>query len=181
MLKKERVFGYVVPFLACVFAVFLVASVAQDDSLDELKYKEDYDRVQSIVKTGDVLKRAERMVALYSERRDMRDELRDYADNVFARDLDALTKQNNGTAVKGLCERVLKVRPKFGEAYFFYGVVLKREKKTDEALKAFARASAIDNPLKAKAKQQLDITYRTTGGSLADRDKLVKDAMSGLK
>lgn len=181
MLNKERVFGYGAPFLACVFAAFLAMSVAQDDSLDELKYKEDYDRVQSIVKTGDALKRAERMVALYSERRDMRDELRDYADNVFARDLDALTKQNNSAAVKGICERVLKVRPRFGEAYFFYGIVLKREKKIDEALKAFARASGIENPLKAKAKQQLDITYRSTGGSLAERDKLVKDAMSGLK
>ena len=84
-------------------------------------------------------------------------------------------------ALKSICERVLKVRPRFGEAYLFYGVALKRDKKIDEALKAFARAYGIDNPLKAKAKQQLDITYRATGGSLSGQEKLVKDAMKDLK
>ena len=92
-----------------------------------------------------------------------------------------MMKQNNYIAMKGLCERVLKIRPRFGEAYLFYGVALKRDKKIDEALKAFARAYGIDNPLKAKAKQQLDVTYRATGGSLSGQDKLVKDAMKGLK
>ncbi len=117
-----------VPFFVC--AAFLCAAVAQEDSLEDFKYKEDYDRVQSIIKTPDVVKRADRMMALYSERRDMKPELRDYADNMFAKDLEALMKQNNYIALKGACERVLKIRPKFGEAYLYYGVVLKREKRT---------------------------------------------------
>ena len=121
------------------------------------------------------------MVALYGDRRDMDSKLRDYADNIFARDMEALMKVNNYIALKGICERVLKIRPRFGEAYLFYGVALKRDKKIDEALKAFARAYGIDNPLKAKAKQQLDVTYRATGGSLSGREKLVKDAMKDLK
>ena len=179
MLKKVRLFRTWIPFFVC--AAFLSAAVAQDESLEDFKYKEDYDRIQSIVKTADVVKRAERMVALYSERRDMDSKLRDYADNIFARDLETMMKQNNYIALKGICERVLKVRPRFGEAYLFYGVALKRDKKIDEALKAFARAYGIDNPLKAKAKQQLDITYRATGGSLSGQEKLVKDAMKDLK
>jgi tetratricopeptide (TPR) repeat protein len=120
-------------------------------------------------------------VALYGERHDMDSKLRDYADNIFTRDMETLMKQNNYIALKGICERALKVRPRFGEAYLFYGVALKRDKKIDEALQAFARAYGIDNPLKAKAKQQLDVTYRATGGSLSGQEKLVKDAMKGLK
>jgi tetratricopeptide (TPR) repeat protein len=179
MLKKVRLFGYGVPFFVC--AALLAAAVAQDESLEDFKYKEDYDRVQSIVKTADVVKRAERMVALYGERRDMKTELRDYADNIFARDVETMMKQNNYIPMKNICERVLKIRPKFGEVYFFYGIALKREKKIDEALKAFARAYGIENPFKAKAKQQLDITYRATGGTLAGQEKLVKEAMKSLK
>jgi tetratricopeptide (TPR) repeat protein len=179
MLKKARLFRAWIPFFVC--AAFLSAAVAQDESLEDFKYKEDYDRIQSIVKTADVVKRAERMVALYGERRDMDSKLRDYADNIFARDMEALMKQNNYIALKGICKRALKVRPRFGEAYLFYGVALKRDKKIDEALQAFARAYGIDNPLKAKAKQQLDVTYRATGGSLSGQEKLLKDAMKGLK
>ena len=179
MLKKVRLFRIWISFFLC--AAFLSTAVAQDESLADFKYKEDYDRIQSIVKTADVAKRAERMVALYSDRRDMDSKLRDYADNIFAKDLETLMKQNNYIAMKAMCERALKVRPKFGEAYLFYGVALKREKKIDEALKAFARAFGIENPLKAKAKQLLDVTYRATGGSLSGQEKLVKDAMKGLK
>ena len=164
-----------------VCAAFLAAAAAQDESLEDFKYKEDYDRVQAIAKTADIVKRAERMVTLYGDRRDMKVELRDYADNIFARDLETMMKQNKDIPMKSLCERALKIRPRFGEAYFFYGIALKREKKTDEALKAFARAYGIENPLKAKAKQQLDITYRSTGGTLSGQDKFVKDAMKGLK
>ena len=90
MLKKVRLFRTWIPFFVC--AAFLSAAVAQDESLEDFKYKEDYDRIQSIVKTADVVKRAERMVALYGERRDMDSKLRDYADNIFARDLEALMK-----------------------------------------------------------------------------------------
>jgi tetratricopeptide (TPR) repeat protein len=179
MLKKVRVFRTWISLFLC--AAFLSLAVAQDETLEDFKYKEDYDRIQSIVKTADVVKRAERMVTLYSERKDMDSKLRDYADNIFAKDMESLMKLNNYIAMKGLCERVLKVRPRFGEAYLFYGVALKRDKKIDEALKAFARAYGIDNPLKAKAKQQLDITYRATGGSLSGQEKLVKDAMKDLK
>jgi len=179
MLKKVRLYGVGVSLFVCT--AFLATAAAQDESLEDFKYREDYDRVQSITKITDPVKRAERMLALYGERRDMKAELRDYADNFFARDLDTILKQNNYVPLKSLCQRALKVRPRFGEAYFFYGIVLKREKKIDEALTAFARAYGIDNPLKAKAKQQLDITYRSTGGTLASQEKFVKEAMKGLK
>jgi tetratricopeptide (TPR) repeat protein len=112
----------------------------------------------------------------------MDSKLRDYADNLFARDLESLMNQGNFTALKGSCERVLQIRPKFGEVYLFYGVALKNEKKIQEAMNAFAKGYLIQNPLKAKAKQQLDVAYRQfSGGSLVGEDKIIKNALKELK
>ncbi|MBN1570938.1 MAG: hypothetical protein JXA73_24075 [Acidobacteria bacterium] len=155
---------------------------AQDETLADIKYQEDYDRIQTIIKTSNVIKRAEKMVNFYGERRDIDSKLRNYADNLFARDLEALTKQSNYIAVRGLCEQALKIRPKFGEVYFFYGVALKNSKKIDEAMDAFAKGASIPNPLSTKSKQQLDLAYRAVhGGSLVGQDKLIKNAMKDLK
>lgn len=155
---------------------------AQDSTLAEIKYKEDYDRVQAITKISDPVKRAGQMLTVYKERPDMDSKLMAYADNVFAKDLETLNKQQNFTALKGLCERALKLRPKFGEVYLFQGVVLKNEGKVDEAMNAFARCYMIKNPLQIKAKQLLDIAFRALNkGSLIGEEKLIKQAMQGLK
>lgn len=182
MFEKIRPFGVWIPSCALVFAVAVTMIKAQDETLADIKYKEDYDRIQTITKTGDVLKRVDKMVAFYGERRDVDPKLRDYADNLFARDLEALTKQANYIAVLGIGERILKLRPRFGEVYLFYGVALKNSKKIDEAMNAFARGASIPNSLSTKAKQQLDIAYRSVhGGSLVGQDKLIKSAMKDLK
>ncbi|HTY62162.1 MAG TPA: tetratricopeptide repeat protein [Acidobacteriota bacterium] len=181
MLKKMRLFRFWIPFIVCA-AIF--PAVLAQDTLEDFKYNEDYNRVQSILKIPDVAKRADRMVTFYTERKDVKPELRDYADSMFAKDLEVLMQQGNFAAMKNLCERALKARSRFAEAYLFYGVALKRDKKTDEAVKAFARAYVLANPIiKPKAKQQLDVTYRSTGGSLAGEDKLIKETMAefGIK
>ncbi len=179
MLEKLRFFRYGLP--VSILAAFLAVSFAQDESLEEMKYREDYERVQTIVKITSPEKRAEKLLALYADRKDMREELQVYADSYFARDLEALMKQNQDAVLKRLCERAIKIRPRFGEAYFFHGVVLKREKKTDEAIRAFARGSVLEGPYKARSKQQLDVTFRATGGSLSAQDKLVKEVTKDLK
>jgi hypothetical protein len=170
--------------LSCILAFIAAISIinAQDETLADIKYKEDYDRIQTIIKVGDIVKRSDKLVTLYGEKRDMDPKLLDYADKVFSRDLETLMKQNNFVALRGICERILKVRPKFGEPYLFYGVTLKRDNKIEEAMNAFARGAAIPNVLSTRAKQQLDITYRSAhGGSLVGQDKLIKDAMKDLK
>jgi tetratricopeptide (TPR) repeat protein len=180
MLKKVRLFRFWIPFIVCA-AIF--PAVLAQDTLEDFKYNEDYNRVQSILKIPDVAKRADRLVTFYGERKDMKAELRNYADGMFAKDMETLMQQGNFVALKNLCERALKARSRFAEAYLFYGVALKRDKKTDEAVKAFARAYVLDSPIKPKAKQQLDVTYRSTGGGLAGEDKLIKETMAefGIK
>ncbi len=170
----------------CFFALFLILGAlairAQQGTLAEIKYKEDYDRLLRITKINEIVKRADQMVTFYKERRDTDPKLQDYADNLFARDLETLMNQANFVALKGLCERALQVRPKFGEVYLFYGVALKNEKKIQEAMNAFAKGYLIQNPLKAKAKQQLDVTYRKfSGGSLIGEDKIIKNALKELR
>jgi tetratricopeptide (TPR) repeat protein len=182
MLNYRRSFSHWIIICFTVFALLAPAILAQDETLADIRYKEDYDRIQSIAKTNPITKRVDRLVAMYGERQDMDIKLRDYADNIFAIDLGSLLGQGNLAAIKSSCEKVLKIRPQFGEAHFYYGVALKNEKKMQEAMMAFARASAIKNPLQTKAKQQLDLSYRSThNGSLIGEDKLVKEAMKGLK
>jgi tetratricopeptide (TPR) repeat protein len=182
MLKKTRLFRSVILCCILLFAGTISLIIAQDETIEEIKYKEDYDRIQSIIKITDIVKRADKMVDLYSDRHDLDPKLRDYVDNLFARDMETLNKEGNRIALRGICERVLKVRPRFGEAYFFYGVALKQEKKTEDALIAFARGSKIQNPLQSKAKLQLDLTYRSIHkGSLVGEGKLVEQAMKDLR
>jgi tetratricopeptide (TPR) repeat protein len=169
------------------FSMLLLALVsslvrAQDSTLADIKYKDDYDRIQAIIGVSDPIKRAGRMLNLYRERPDMDPKLLAYADNVFAKDLETLNKQQNFTVLKGLCERALKIRPRFGEVYLFRGVVLKNEGKIDEAMNDFARCYVIKNPLQSKAKLLLDIAFRSVNkGSLIGEEKLIKQAMQTLK
>jgi hypothetical protein len=162
--------------------VGLPATRAQDESLAEIRYREDYDQIQKIVRITDTAKRADQMLAFYKGRSDLDPKLREYADNFFARDLESLHKQGNFVAMSGLAERAIKLRPKFGEAYFFYAVALRHDNKMDEAMIAFAKSYLITNPLQKRAKELLDTTYRSVNkGSLLGEDKLIKKVAGELK
>ncbi len=182
MFDKTRLFVRFLSSTALIFALGFSVLRAQDSTLEDIKYKEDYDRVQAIVKVTDLQKRTDRMLSMYKDRPDMGDQIRTYLDSLFLRDLETLMKQQNWPLLKGLCERALKARPKFGEVYLYQGVAFKNEKKNPEALAAFAKCYVITNQFQKKAKQQLDVLYRAeNGGSLVGQDKLVKQAVKDLK
>ncbi len=171
-------------FWARILSFFVLASAlgfsticAQDETLAEIQYKEDYDRVQKIIKVSPPAKRAIQLLELFEARSNMDSRLRAYVDNIFATDLESLMRQSDYNALLKFCERALKVRPKFGEAYFFYAVALKREKRMNEAMDALAKCYVIPNPFQKKAKQLLDITYRDLNkGSLVGEDKIIDKA-----
>ena len=155
---------------------------AQDAAVEEIKYQEDYDRLQRIAAVKPAIKRAEQLTTLYTERKDLDSKLREYADGLFTQDMDALVKQKNLSAVKGFAERVLPVNPKFGALYLYYGVSLKNENKMQEAMKAFAKCHLLPNQYQQRAKQQLDIAYRAMNkGSMVGLDKFIKAAEAELK
>lgn len=164
-----------------LLASFLVV-FAQDERLAEIKYKEDYDRLQRIVPIRQPVKRAEQLVKLYKESPDMDSRLRDYADDFFVKDMQSLLNQHDFIALRGICNNAIAVRPKFGQAYFYLGLAYKNEQKLDEAMDNFAISHLIKSRLQKKAKQQLDIIYRSLhNGSLIGEDKIIKKAEAELK
>jgi hypothetical protein len=175
---SERLFGICI----LAFVASLVTARAQEGTLVEIKYKEDYDRIQQIIKVNNPVKRCDQIVSLYKDRKDMDPKLLQYIDGIFTRDLETLLKQDNYIAVRGLCENALHSRPKFGAAYLYYGVALKNEKKTDEALNALAKGSLIKGPFQTRAKQQLDLVYRANNNrSLDGEEKIIEKAKAELK
>lgn len=182
MLGNTRILAKLNSLAALFLALTFSAVRAQDSTLEDIKYKDDYDRVQAILKISDVQKRGDRIIALYKERTDMRADLQAYVDSIFLRDLENLMKAQNINLLGGLCDKALKVRPRFGEVYLFQGFVLKSQKKNSDALMAFAKGSVITNQFKTRSKQQLDVLYRAEhGGSLVGEDKLIKDAVKELR
>lgn len=155
---------------------------AQDGELQEIKYQEDYDRIQKIVKVGDVVKRSDQILALYKERPDIDPKLRQYIDGILARDMETMLKQGNSSGVISIGDRAVKLRPHFGEVYFFQGLALKSAKRFDEAATAFAKCYVVNNPYKTRAKPQLDSAYRAAhNGSLVGEDKLISRAARELR
>jgi hypothetical protein len=166
--------------------LFLVAYLgigrAQNDSLEDIKYNDDYERIQKIAAVTQPLKRADQLVTVLKERPDLDQKLYAYVANLFIRDLEALSKLKNFIAIRGLSERAVKARPKFGEAYMFYGLSLRQDNKLDEAMNAFAKCFLIQSLYQQRAKQQLDMVYRgKNGGSLVGEDKIIEAAKKELK
>ena len=182
MFENTRLFARLLSVTVLIVASGLVTVRAQDTTLEDIKYKEDYDRIQSILKVSDILKRDDRIVTMYKERPDTDPKLQTYLDSIFTRDLEEFMKQQNYAALKTFTERTLKLRPKFGDVYLYQGIMLKNDKKMPEAMTAFARCYGMKSQLQAKAKQQLDLLYRAAnGGSLIGQDKFIKEAMKDLK
>jgi hypothetical protein len=166
--------------------LFLVAGLgigqAQNDSAEDIKYSDDYERIQKIAAITQPFKRADQLVAVLKERSDLDAKLYSYVANIFIRDLEALSKQKNFAGIRELSERAVKARPKFGEAYMFYGLSLRQENKLAEAINAFAKCFLIPSLYQQRAKQQLDMVYRTkNGGSLVGEDKIIEAAKKELK
>jgi tetratricopeptide (TPR) repeat protein len=166
--------------------LFLVAGLgighSQDEAVDDIKYNDDYERVHKIAAVTQPLKRAEQLVALFAERKDLHEKLRPYVADLFVRDLDALSKQQNFAAIKSLSERAIKANPKFGEAYLYYGLAMRQDHKLDEAVNAFAKCFVIPNPYQLRAKPLLDAAYRAQNkGSLVGEDKMLNALKKEMK
>jgi tetratricopeptide (TPR) repeat protein len=182
MFVRESVLRPLFGFSILMLLFGFTAVQAEQETVDEIQYREDYDRIQGIIKVSNVVKRVDQIVKLYEDRRDLNIQLRKYIDGILVQDMETLLKQGNYIPIRALSERAIKVRPQFGEAYLFYGVALKNDKKMEEAMLAFAKAFVIDNPLQKKAKQQLDVTYRSVhDGSLVGQDKIIAQAKAELK
>lgn len=147
---------------------------AQEDS-DAEKYREEYEKVQKIVATPDLVKRGEGLLAFLRERPNPK--LVDYAQGNFFLVLDNLLRQEKYGPMMSLSESFIKARPRVGEPYFYYGAALKMQQKFPEAMDALAKCYVLRNPISGRAKEFLDTIYKgRNSGSLAGEDKLIKKA-----
>jgi tetratricopeptide (TPR) repeat protein len=176
MLAKARL------FVLLVLAFSAGHSVVFSQNVDDIQYREDYDRVNQIIKISDPARKADQLLAFYKGRPNLDIRIRNFADSNFTSSMEALIKLQNYALVKKVALSAASMRPKFAEAWFLYGVALKNEGKIDEAINAFAKSCAIESLVQAKAKQLLDNAYRAKhNGSLIGEDKLIKQAGSELK
>jgi hypothetical protein len=173
MLAVTRIFILIV----LAFAAGNWAVLAQD--IESPEYAENYERLQEIVKISDPAKKAEQLVAFYKGRSNLNPQLKAYADSNFGNALKDL--MSSPDLVKKFAQGVLAVRPKFGEALFFYGIALKRDGKMDEALEALAKSSLIESTRQNEAKQQLELAYREANKNLVGLDKFVAKIKAEMK
>jgi hypothetical protein len=167
-------------FVLLVLALAVGNSTVLAQDAEEIRYAEDYERLQEIIKVSDPAKKADQLVAYYKARPHLDSKLKVYADSNFGNALKDLIAQPD--LVKKLAQNAIALRPKFGEALFFYGVVLKKESKFDEALAAFAKSSLIESSRQPEAKQLFNTTYQGThNGSLVGSDKLISKVKAELK
>jgi tetratricopeptide (TPR) repeat protein len=180
MIKNKKFFLLLASVV--VNFVFVCAVLgAQEQSLAEIKYQEDYDRMQKIIKVSDPAKRADQIATFYQQRPDMDQRVSSYIDGFFMKDLEALYAKQSFAILIGVNERALKARPLFAEAYFYQGMALQNLKKSEEAISAFAKCSVMRNPKQDQAKKQLDLVYKAVHGNLVGEQKVITLAMRDLR
>ena len=86
-------FGRWFSFSVLILASALPAVCAQEGSINEIQYKEDYDRIQNIIKVNNLVKRSDQIIKLYEDRKDLNPQLQDYIDGILANDMEGLLKQ----------------------------------------------------------------------------------------
>jgi hypothetical protein len=180
MLKKQLFLSISSAALSFIFVV--TALGFQDSTLEDIKYKDDYDKIQRIIKIKNLITKSDQILALYKERPDMDQKLKVYIDSIFLQDLENMLNQRNFIALRNITERAVAIRPQFGEVYLYQGTAFKSENKLQEAIDAFAKCYVVTNPLKNKAKLQLDLVYRAANkGSLIGEEKVISKAANAVR
>jgi hypothetical protein len=147
----------------------------EEESAEETQYREDYERVTKVVATADVMRRADQLFQFIKERPNSR--MAGYAQQHYWAVLETLSKSEKHAAIITLSERLIALRPRVGETYYFYGAALKNVQKFPEAMTALAKCYVLKNTASRKAKEFLDYIYRTQNkGSMVGIDRLIKKA-----
>ena len=158
-----------------IFSFGIAAAIAQEEEDPNKKYREDYEKFQKIIAIGDPMKKADSLMTFLGQGPDPK--LVDYVQGNFLQVVENLAKTEKNQNVITLCERFIKMRPKVGETYYFYGVALKNTQRFPESLDAFAKCYVLKNKASNRAKDFLDFVYKSQHqGNLAGEEKIIKKA-----
>jgi tetratricopeptide (TPR) repeat protein len=163
------------PLLIVLLSFGILYVRAQEESAEEVKYREDYDRLQKVMAIPDLMKRSDGLMLFMNERSDSK--LTDYAQGNYLQVIESTAKAEKYPVVVALCERFMKLRPRVGETYYFYGAALKNIGKLPEAMDALAKCAMMKNNASRKAREFLEYVYKSQHqGSIIGLDKLLKKA-----
>jgi tetratricopeptide (TPR) repeat protein len=168
--------------LSLLLSFNLPAAIAQEEeeSAEAKQYREDYDRLQKALAVSNPVKRADLLYDLMKERPNSK--VFDYAQGNYLLALESLSKAEKFPEVITLAERFIKLRPKVGETYYFYGAALKNEQRYPEAISALAKCAVTKNSAARKARGFLEYIYRAqNNGSLIGLDKVLRKAKAEME
>jgi tetratricopeptide (TPR) repeat protein len=153
---------------------------AQEDETPAVKqYREDYDQYQKIQAVKEPLKRAEEQLKFIQERPQsqlLKNVMADYL--IY---LQELGKQGRWDAMASLSERFIKLQPRVGEIYYYYGQALDSLKKPDPAIDALIKCYLIKNPGSEKAKLYYESIYkRSHQGKTDGLDQVVQKVRNAI-
>ncbi len=151
----------------------------EDEPKDTKQYREDYERLQKIVAITDGMRKADALFQFMKERPDSK--VMEYAQGNYLQVVDGFAKAEKYPVVAQLCERLIKLRPRVGETYYYYGASLKNLQRIPEAMNALAKCTLIKNNASRKANEFLEFIYKSRNqGSLVGLDKIKKTAQEEL-
>ena len=158
---------------ALVFLMSATRVFAQEETKEEAQYREDYELFQKIKAIPDPMKRSDAFYELLKQRPDSK--LVRNAQAEYLQILEGALKAQKYAELEPMSDRFIKLFPKIGETYYFYGAALKEVQKYPEAMDARAKCYVLKNPASTRARQFLEFVYKSQNrGSLAGLDAVIK-------
>jgi hypothetical protein len=151
-------------FILTLGAVFFLGAASvwaqEDETPAQKQYREDYEQYQKIQAIKDTAGRVDEMLKFMQERSKSQLLKNVQADYLYM--LQEQAKQSRWETVVSLATRFIKIQPRIGETYYYYGQALDSLKKPDEAMNALAKCYLLKNPGSDRAKLYLDSIYKRT-------------------
>ncbi|MBZ5500232.1 MAG: hypothetical protein LAP85_27880 [Acidobacteriia bacterium] len=138
----------------------------EDETPAQKQYREDYDQFQKSQAVKEPLKRADEWLKFLQER--PKSQLLPNVQADYLIIMNDLANQSRWDTMVPLAERFIKLRPRVGEIYYYYGQALNGQKKFDDAINALAKCYILRNPGSDKAKRFLDSVYKLTHNNSTD-------------
>jgi tetratricopeptide (TPR) repeat protein len=162
--------------LPALLLLGFVAQVrAQEETKEEAMYREDWERFTKLRTIPDPLKRCDAFYDFLRQRPDSK--LLKNAQAEYLLILEGYMKAQKYSELGTLCERFIKLFPKVGETYYYYGAALQETKKYQEAMNSLAKCYLLKNPGSERARQRLEFLYKSQNrGSLAGIEAVYQKA-----
>jgi tetratricopeptide (TPR) repeat protein len=154
---------------------FVAHAWAQEETKEEAMYREDWERFTKMRTIPDPLKRCDAFYDFLRQRPDSK--LLKNAQGEYLLILEAYMNAQRHPQLEVLAERFIKLFPRVGETYYYYGAALQEAKRPQEAMNSLAKCYLLKNPGSEKARQRLEFLYKSQNkGSLAGIEAIYQKA-----